>query len=91
MTRNPRSGQVLVVAAGAVLVLGIIAALTVDAGNAYVARSRLQNAADAAALAATNVLIEKRQLGSEATAREQATCEAGKLVCANWDARPRSP
>jgi len=82
-----RSGQVLVVGAFAILVVGIVAALAVDVGYIYCTRARLQNAADAAALAAAQQLAEERNAGSgEATARSAAATEAAALVGANWEA-----
>jgi len=79
-------GQVLVVAAVALMVLGLIAALAVDVGRAYAARARLQNAADAAALAAAQKLLEARLDGStdEATARQAALLEACSIAARNW-------
>ncbi len=52
------SGQTLIMFALGLAVLLGMAALTIDVGLAYVARRDMQNAADAAALAAADVLLE---------------------------------
>jgi len=54
--RRNRNGQVLVLVALALLVLLGIVALAVDGGNLYAERRKMQNAADAGALAGARVL-----------------------------------
>jgi len=82
-----RSGQVLVVASFALLALGIVAALALDVGYICASRARLQNASDAAALAAAQKLVEVRRGGTgESTARQQATAEAVGITSSNWTA-----
>jgi len=84
---SERGGQVLIVAALALVMLGVVAALAVDVGYLYCAAARLQNAADAATLAAAEKLVEQRNAGSsEATARSAAAAEAQALVRDNWEA-----
>jgi len=67
------------------VILCTVAALSIDAGNMVLSRSRLQNAADAAALAAVLELWEQR-VGdaSEAVAREHAAHEARRFVHLNY-------
>ena len=80
-----RNGQVLIVAAVGLVVLGVVAALAVDVGYLYCARARLQNAADAATLAAAEKLVEERNAGAaESAARSAAATEAQAIVAANW-------
>ena len=56
--RRNESGQTLIMFALGLAVLLGMAALTIDVGLAYVARRDMQNAADAAALAGADVLLE---------------------------------
>ena len=72
-----RSGQALVIAVALLVLLGAIATLTIDVGYVFVSEARLQNASDAAALAAVHVLVDRRADGqSEAEARQKAGDEA---------------
>jgi Flp pilus assembly protein TadG len=75
-----RRGQIIVLfAALLVPVLGLILAFATDIGNLVVERGRLQNAADAAALAGAHVLAAQRADGtgeSDARALATATAEA---------------
>jgi len=70
-----------VVLAPAVLVmLFLVLAMSVDLGYVCVTRARLQNAADAAAVAAAQVLLDQRADGdSEESARGLAAAEAAAL------------
>ena len=87
MPEDPRKGQVLIIGAVVLVVLGIFAALTIDAGNVFQARARLQNSADAAVLAAAHKMMEERNIAAtEQTSRQLATTEAQKFVNANWNA-----
>jgi len=54
--RNSESGQVVVLAAGAMLLMIGMAALAVDIGFLYATRRNMQTAADAAAIAGVNAL-----------------------------------
>ncbi len=56
--RRDESGQTLIMFALGLAVLLGMAAMTIDVGLAYVARRDMQNAADAAALAGADVLLE---------------------------------
>ncbi len=56
--RRDESGQSLIMFALGLAVLLGMAAMTIDVGLAYVARRDMQNAADAAALAGADVLLE---------------------------------
>lgn len=72
-THRPKTGQAFIVFA-------------VDVGLIYFSRARLQNAADAAVLAATQELVEERNAGAtEEAARLAAYNEAESIVAANWD------
>ena len=83
--RLSHKGQILVLFAAALVVLCAVAALSIDAGSMVLSRSRLQNAADAAALAAVLELWEQRAAGaSEAVAREHAAHEALRFVQLNY-------
>ena len=87
--RFPRSrdGQILVLAGASLVVFTLIAALAIDVGYVFCADARLQNAADAATLAAAQVLVEQRNSGlSEGEARQEARDEGESLVALNWDA-----
>ncbi|MDI7274619.1 MAG: pilus assembly protein TadG-related protein [Anaerolineae bacterium] len=74
-------GQTLVVAA--VVLLGLVGflAMVVDLGNVYAQRRRMQNAADAAALAACRALALEE---GEASAREAAGRYAQANGAASW-------
>jgi len=62
-----------------------MAALTIDVGNMVLSRSKLQNASDAAALAATLELWVQGLAGAdEAVAREHAIAEATRFVQINY-------
>ena len=81
---NRRSGQILVVAVIGVLVLAGVAALTVDIGYMMAEHADMQATADAAALAAVDVLLaEKLQGSGEVDSRTAARTEAGEIVRAN--------
>ena len=92
--RNPnhsqRAGQALVIMVSAVVILVVVAALTIDIGQLIFSRARLQNASDAAALAAAHELVLRRDAGvTETNARTAAAAEAFNLVQLNWIA-PRA-
>jgi len=79
-----RRGQVIVLAPVMLVALGGILALTVDVGDVFVWRARLQNAADAAALAGVRVLVEQQLAGkAEYVARIAAINEATLIQQAN--------
>ncbi len=81
---KPRRGQVIVLAPVVLAVLGGILALTTDVGQMVVWRARVQNGADAAALAAIHTLVSERLDGAEeAEARAAATTEAAAIAEAN--------
>lgn len=61
-TRHERRGSVVVPVAASLVVLAGIAALVVDIGRIYTARSELQACTDAAALAGANVLLNEGRL-----------------------------
>jgi hypothetical protein len=86
-SRNARGGQTIVIAAVAIALLGLVAALTIDTGQLMFARSRLQNTADASALAAAYELTKQRNDGAtESAARAAAAREAAALALQNWNA-----
>jgi Flp pilus assembly protein TadG len=79
-----RGGEALVISIAAVVVLVGFAALTIDVGHLILRQAALQNAADAAAKAATFKLLEGRGSGmSESDARAAATAEAQNFVTLN--------
>jgi len=79
-----RRGQVIVLAPVMVVALGAVLALTVDVGDVFVWRARLQNSADAAALAGARVLWNQHIAGAtEDAARSAALTEARLLLQAN--------
>jgi len=79
-----RRGQILILAAVMALVLGAIAMLSIDVGYVFTHRAIMQNASDAAALAALQVLASEREDGaSEAEARCAAVSEAAAIAEAN--------
>ncbi len=83
-TAGERRGQVIIMAPVIVLVLGGVASLALDIGMMFVTEAQLQNAADASALAATQVLVAQRSSGSsEAVCREQAMAEAQTFLAEN--------
>ena len=63
-------GQSIVLVAFAIAMLCGVAALVVDTGMVSVAQGQLQNAADAAALAAANELYDQR-VGNESIHRQR--------------------
>ena len=83
--KSRRRGQIIALAPVMIAVLGAILALTTDVGQMLVAEARLQNSADAASLAAAQVLLSSRNDGlNEAQARAAATTEAEAIQQANW-------
>ena len=80
-----RSGQVLVLAAAAVIMIVLMGALAVDVGHIMCTRARLQNAADASCVAGTLELVAQiNDSASEAEARAAAEAEAQSIVTSNW-------
>jgi len=67
-----RQGQLIVLFAGALVLLVILAALAVDTGRIVTTRAELQNAVDAAALAGAKELIGFVGADEEAAARSEA-------------------
>ncbi len=94
-----RSGIILVLAAFCLVMILAFAAFTVDVGYILVTKAELQNATDAATLAATQVLVENPEGGRAAVeAAVQAVVDASvvsngalsfvaaeDLVLGNWD------
>jgi len=82
---STRSGQTVVLFAAVVVpVVCIMLALSSDLGSMMLTRARLQNASDAAVLAAAQVLAARRGAGDEeAEARLAATQEAEIIQQAN--------
>ncbi len=82
--KRRRRGQVIVLAPVMVVVLGAMLALTSDVGNLFVWRARLQNGADAAALAGMHAYARARLDGSdEETARAVGQSEADAIYAEN--------
>jgi len=87
MRQSCRSGQVLVIVTFGLVLLILLAALAVDVGYIMCSRGRLQNAADASVVAATLELVAQRNdQATEASARDAAAVEALDIAAANWDA-----
>ncbi|MFP4176132.1 MAG: pilus assembly protein TadG-related protein [Planctomycetota bacterium] len=81
---DKRKGQILVIAAVALVVLGLTSALMVDLGFWFKTEADLQNAADAAGRAAIFELMDQRSAGkSEAEARTAAAQEARDIASIN--------
>lgn len=79
MTGRPDHGQVLVIFALSITVLFAAAGLAFDVGRFYSERRFLQNAADAAALAAASALIRgETTTQADARAREVLTANFGR-------------
>jgi len=79
-----RRGQVIVMAAVALGVLAVIASLTIDVGHMFAENAKLQNAADAATVAAAQELIAQRQdEADETTARCAAATEGAAIAALN--------
>ena len=70
------SGQVAVLAAGAMLLIIGMAALAVDVGSLYATRRNMQTAADAAAIAGANALENKCGTSSGCTCESEPSCAA---------------
>ena len=79
-----RSGQVIIIGAIALVILGLVAALAIDIGHVMCVRATLQNGADAASLAAAHKLVERLNAGdSEQDARTAAAAEAAAIAALN--------
>ncbi|MDP6108298.1 MAG: pilus assembly protein TadG-related protein, partial [Candidatus Brocadiia bacterium] len=87
LTRNRRTGaKAFVLFVARMVVVAAACVFAIDVGLISASRARLQNAADADALAATQKLIEVRNTGAEEEAARYATSqEAQDMVAANWD------
>ena len=72
--RKSESGQVVVLAAGAMLVIIGMAALAVDVGSLYATRRNMQTAADAAAIAGANALETTCGTNAGCTCESEAAC-----------------
>lgn len=70
--RDPQAGQALVLVAISLVVLLGMAAVAIDAGRFLTQRRFVQNAADAAALAAANVVVSQSGAATVGTARQAA-------------------
>ena len=82
--RGRRRGQVMIVMAACLPVLCIIAAATVDVGHLCATKTQLQNAADAAAVAAVMQMWKTRSAAlSESAARTAAIGEACTIADLN--------
>ncbi len=75
--RRDESGQSLIMFALGLAVLLGMAAMTIDVGLAYVARRDMQNAADAAALAAADVILEGQSSVLAANAARELALQNG--------------
>ena len=89
---GPRSGQVLILFAAAILVAAAMCVFAIDVGRLMICKAELQNAVDAASLAGASQLSghmtqeEKQLVRAEATALAAANTVAGKpLTLADAD------
>src|SRR5512140_571678 len=74
--RSSESGQIILVMAVVVsFVLLGVAAIAIDLGNGELQKRRLQNVADAAALAAGNVMLKPGATQAEAKSAAQTTVQ----------------
>ena len=81
---NGRGGQVIVLFCGAFVLLCLASALATDVGHLVTSRAELQNAADAAALAAVLELWDQRANGAnENAARTVGSAEATAIAQTN--------
>jgi len=79
-----RSGQIVILGAFALVILGLVAALAIDIGHVLCVRAMLQNGADAASLAAAHKLVERLNAGdSEQDARAAAAVEGATIAGMN--------
>jgi hypothetical protein len=72
--RKSESGQVMVLAAGAMILIIGMAALAVDVGFLYATRRNMQTVADAAAIAGSNALKDKCGTSPDCTCESQSVC-----------------
>lgn len=81
---SKRRGQILIISPVLVIALAGVCALAIDVGHMAVLEAELQNAADAAALAAAQTLLAERASGwDEDTARQRAEQEGITIHEAN--------
>ena len=79
--KSSRAGQIIIFFAGSIIALFCVLALALDVGHLAASKAKLQNSADAAALAALLELWQERALPrGEGEARVAAAAEAGRLV-----------
>ena len=84
-TINSRKGQVVVLAAVAMVVMLLVCALAIDVGHVASTRARMQNGADAAAVAAAlELAVQRNDAATESAARDAASAEALGIATANW-------
>jgi len=83
MYKKNESGQAAIIIALALVAMIAFVALAIDAGNAYTAKREAQNAADAAALAATRQLVLECSLGGDGAVAGRIRARADELVGAN--------
>jgi Flp pilus assembly protein TadG len=80
--RARQKGSAIILAIGVVLITLMISALCIDLGVAYAFQNHMQNAADAAALAAAKTFFTDDST-SAATRRSRARTQASNLVTSN--------
>ena len=82
MREAPAGGQILVILALSLLVLILFVALAVDVGHFYAERRRMQNAADAGALAGAHALCFGDPAEAEGAAHDYAVARNGATTAA---------
>jgi len=83
--RKSESGQVMVLAAGAMLLVIGMAALAVDVGSLYATRRNMQTAADAAAIAGANALETNCGTNAGCTCESQSSCTSAAQDLATFN------
>lgn len=86
MRQGRSRGQVLVIVAVCLVVLGLAATLSIDVGYWFTTKAELQNAADASGRSAMFTLLQRRVRGdSESDARQAAANEARSMAEINHE------
>src|SRR5260370_12365273 len=83
--RKSESGQVVVLAAGATLLIIGMAALAVDVGFLYATRRNMQTAADAAAVAGSNALETTCNTNPGCTCESESVCKSAARDVAKFN------
>lgn len=77
--KTQEKGSVIILMSGLIIILTGFAALAIDVGRIYIVRNELQNAADSAALAGANCLIDHPKLAGSVV-----DCTSPTTTALNW-------